>query len=109
MWEDVGLEINMSKTKLMSKNKDLENYKIGDQNVENVNEYTYLGQTMAIQNRMVGEIQARIGNGWKAYWKHKYIFRSKMSIRAKTKILESNILPVLTYGAQRPELCLNIR
>ncbi len=48
---------------------------------------------------MVGELQARIGNGWKAYWKHKYIFWSKMSIRDKTKILENSI-PVLTYSAQ---------
>ncbi len=60
----------------------------------------YLGQTMAIWNRMIGEIQARIRNGWKTYWKHKHIFRSKMSIRAKTKILKSSILPVLSYGAQ---------
>ncbi len=37
----VGLEINMSKTKLMLKNKDFEN-------VENVNVYKYLGQTMAM-------------------------------------------------------------
>ncbi len=84
----------------MSKNNDLENYKIGDETAENIEGYKYLGQTLAIQNRMVGEIQARIGNGWKAYWKHKYIFRSKMSIKAKIKILESSILSVLTYSVQ---------
>ncbi len=100
--QDIYLQVWLcQKTKLLSKNKDLENYKTGDQIIEIIKEYKYLGQKMAMQNknRMDGEIQARIGNGWKAYWRHKHIFKSKMSIRAKTKILESSILPILTYDA----------
>ncbi len=63
-------------------------------------ECKYPGQKMAMQNRMDGETQARIGNGWKVYWKHKCIFRNKTSIKVKITILESSILPVLTYCAQ---------
>ncbi len=56
----------MSKTKLLSKKKDSENYKIVNQTVETI-KYKYVGQKMAVQNRMDGEIQARIGNRWEAY------------------------------------------
>ncbi len=46
---------------------------------------------------MDGEIQAETDG---KHTGNTYIFRSKMCIRTKTKILKSSVLPVLIYGAQ---------
>jgi len=46
------------------------------------------------------ELGTRIPNGGRAFWRLKSIWDSNMNIGLKTKVLESNVAPVLTYGAQ---------
>ena len=44
---------------------------------------------------------------WRAYWALKQVFKGKMEVRSKIKILEACIYPVLTYGAQAWTLTQN--
>ena len=67
----VGLKINVGKTKLMT--NDIPDYifKIGDEPVEYVQEFTYLGQLISFHERQDKEIAKRIQNAWKQFWRLK--------------------------------------
>lgn len=66
-----------------------------------VDEYIYLGQVISTTDQMSREIQRRTSNAWKKYWSLKEVMKDKqLHIGLKTKIFESCILPVLTYGCQ---------
>lgn len=97
--EEVGLKINMSKTKFMSNNPKAKLLLDGTE-LEKVEEYSYLGQTISTNNKFNAEINKRIKNGWKSFWALKYVFKSKMKLPTKIKILDSCVIPSLTYGAQ---------
>ncbi|GBP03806.1 LINE-1 retrotransposable element ORF2 protein [Eumeta japonica] len=62
-----GLCMNLTKTKLMT-NAVKENIVIGEENIEYVDEYIYLGQTISINDQYSKEIDKRISNTWKRYW-----------------------------------------
>lgn len=94
-----GLEFNIDKTKYMS-NIEGGEICIGGNKLEKVKEYVYLGQIMSFEEKMDKEINARKNQAWKAYWSLKRIFKSKMSLKAKMKIMVSCIVPVIVYGAQ---------
>lgn len=95
----VGLVINASKTKYMS-NTDRGDVYANNNKIEKVNEYTYLGQILSFEDRTNKEIATRKRKAWAGFWALKQIFKSEMSTTSKIKILESNIIPILTYGAQ---------
>ena len=63
--------------------------------IEQVEEYVYLGQTISTKEGMEKEQKVRRAKAWKKFWT-----LSKMSIRSKIKILESCVIPVLSYGAE---------
>ncbi len=65
-----------------------------------VDDYRYLGQSTKFANNMDGIIRERISNAWKAFWANKIIWKSKMKNEQKVKILDSCVMPALTYGAQ---------
>lgn len=95
-----GLELNAKKTKLMT-NSTEDIIKLDNQELEYVNEYTYLGQTMSFNNATRKEIQRRISAAWSKFWGLKFILTSKAySIKMKKDIMDSCILPLLLYGAQ---------
>lgn len=95
-----GLQINIEKTKIIS-NRNL-NMDIGLENstIEKVEEFTYLGQLISMEECQTKEINARITKAWKSYWTLKDILKSNISMKQKTKIINTCILPVLTYGSQ---------
>lgn len=95
----VGLEINFDKTKVMT-NHILTSIQINGENVEYVNDYIYLGKQLSFREIDKEEVERRIGSAWKRYWSLKHILKSKLSIKLKKKVLDSCVLPCLTYGCQ---------
>lgn len=100
---EVGLKINIEKTKIMSsENIDNNNkIKLNNKVIEEVDSYIYLGQRISLtKSNQEEEINRRIKLGWAAFSNWKEAFRSKMDQNLKTKLFNQNILPVLTYGAE---------
>lgn len=95
----VGLEINFDKTKVITNNT-LTPIQINGQNVEYVNDYLYLGKQLSFREIDSEEVERRIGSAWKRYWSLKHILKSKLPIKLKKKVLDSCVLPCLTYGCQ---------
>ncbi|CAF4772984.1 unnamed protein product [Pieris macdunnoughi] len=95
-----GLSMNPTKTKVMT-NAIKENIVIGQENIEYVDEYIYLGQLISIKYQYSNEIDRRICNIWKRYWSLKEIVKNKtIPMAIKTKLYNTCILPCLTYGCQ---------
>lgn len=67
---------------------------------EGVGEFTYLGITVSICNRITDEIQTRTVNGNRAYYLRKGLFTSSLISRnAKLKLYDTLIRPVVIYTA----------
>ena len=76
--------------------------------IERINEYVYLGQILSFEDRANKELAARKKKAWAGFWALKQIFKNNnMSTKSKIKILESNVMPILTYGAQTWSLTKN--
>ena len=95
-----GLLMNVSKTKIMSKNPDSGSKGNCKPEFETVKETKYLGQIISLENKWEKEINNRIALGWKKFWSLKHIFKGNYSIKNKTEILNSCVLPVIAYGSQ---------
>lgn len=96
----VGLTMNPDKTKVMSNHIRTPICLNSDQ-IEYVDEYTYLGQIIAPESQMQKEINIRIGNAWKKFWSLKEVMKNPhIPLTDKTTVFNSCILPCLTYGAQ---------
>ncbi len=95
-----GLSMNLTKTEYMSNRKGVNEPWIDDTKISKVEKYKYLGQLTKFNSNMETVITKRISNAWKTFWAHKTILKSKMKLGLKIKILESCVIPVLTYGAQ---------
>lgn len=97
---DIGLQLNTSKTKVAT-NSAKNSMRINDITLEYVENYTYLGKQISFKNtRHSDELERRINITWKKYWYHKEVLKSKLPLKLKKKIMDSCILPCLTYGAQ---------
>ena len=97
----VGMKMNMNKTKVMfNPCCTKEQIVVGEQVIEEVEEYTYLGQSIAFNKDLDREIKRRISLGWAAYGKHKNILESELPICLKKKIVEQIIIPIMTYGCE---------
>jgi hypothetical protein len=97
---EVGLEINETKTMVMTNSKEV-NISINNNPIGNVDEYVYLGQIISFSDQMTKEIDKRIANDWKKYWSLREIMKStKLGIAIKRKTFDTCILPYLTYGCE---------
>ena len=86
-------------TKYMN-NRDADNLKVENIEIERVEEYTYLGRIISFEQGLNKELLERKKKAWRGYWSLKQIFKGKMRLNSKIKILESCVIPILTYGAQ---------
>jgi len=68
--------------------------------IEEVEDYTYLGQVVSFREGMEKELRARKSRAWNGFWALKGIFKGEMNLKSKIKIWEMCVLPVLCYGAQ---------
>lgn len=97
---EVGLEINISKTKMMTNSVPVD-ITINGQKLEYVEEYVYLGQIISPNDQTSKEINKRIATGWNKYWALKEIMKSKkLSMKIKKKTFDTCILPCITYGCE---------
>lgn len=98
--KNVGLEMNISKTKMISNTK--ERVYIDGKEIEKVEEYVYLGHTIRVgKENQTAEIGRRIRLTWSAFGKMRYIFKnSGIPINLKRKVFDTCILPVATYGLE---------
>lgn len=94
-----GLKMNADKTKLMSKGEQTGIF-IYNKQIEYVEDYIYLGQLISLENQEDKEIDRRITNSWKQFWKHKHIFDANLTDNSKKYLFDATILPVMTYGSQ---------
>lgn len=100
--QQVGLKMNMDKTKIMSNvHVPPTPVLVGSSMLEVVDEYVYLGQTVKLgKSNFEKEVNRRIQLGWAAFGKLRSLFVSKIPQSLKTKVFNQCVLPVMTYGAE---------
>ncbi|CAH2096381.1 unnamed protein product [Euphydryas editha] len=98
--EKVGLEMNLEKTKLMT-NSTKTPIKIGNVCLDYVDSYIYLGKQVSFHlNNNFEEILRRINISWQKFWAHREILKGELPLSIKKAVMDSGILPCLTYGSQ---------
>ena len=74
---------------------------VDGERLEEVVEYKYLGRLLTPENEMAREIDERITAGWKRFGQYSTFLKDqKMPICLKRKIMNTVILPAMTYGAE---------
>jgi hypothetical protein len=106
--KEVGLEINVGKTKymLLSRNQNAgqnRDIKIANRSFENVSQFKYLGITVTNQNLIQEEIRRRLSSGNACY----HSVHSLLSSRLLSKNLKMRIYKtVILYGCETRSLTL---
>ena len=98
-----GLKINGEKTKTMTIGKEKEkiNITLEGEELEQVAEFVYLGGVITEDAESTRDIRKRIGLASAMFGKLRKLWRSgNISTRTKTKLYETLVIPVLTYGAE---------
>ncbi|KAI8420615.1 hypothetical protein MSG28_007859 [Choristoneura fumiferana] len=96
--QQVGLKMNMDKTKIMS-NVTPVPVIVGSDVLEVVDHYVYLGQVVQL---------GRIQLGWAAFGKLRDVFSSNIPQCLKTRVFDQCVLPVMTYGAETWSLTVGL-
>lgn len=102
-----GLHLNLSKTKIMTNHINKEILLL-DKKIEYVDELIYLGQLKSFTNQEEKEIKRRIDNTWKQFYNVKQILDSNITNTMKKYILDTTVLPTLTYGLETLGLTTNL-
>ncbi|XP_063404386.1 uncharacterized protein LOC134687857 [Mytilus trossulus] len=99
----VGLKINAQKTKIISLNYKTSKQPItlkGD-NIEEVENFTYLGTNISQDNGTSKNIMARINKARTSFCRLRTVWKTtSISRSTKIKIYNSNVKSVLLYGAE---------
>ena len=106
--QDVGLEINISKTKLLRLNQQtrqirgsVQTLHVGGEAIEEVDKYVYLGSIISKDGGAESDVQNRVRLANLAFGSLRHIWSSKrLSRRLKLKIFNSNVKSVLLYGCE---------
>ncbi|KAG1658688.1 Ubiquitin-related modifier 1 [Nymphon striatum] len=94
---EVGLEINLSETKVMfNRNVEIQPIMTGNVSMDQVDRYTYLGQLISIHRDWEPEVRRRVALGWQAFGRLNNVWRSKLPFCLKRKVYDKCDLPVLT-------------
>jgi hypothetical protein len=110
--KEVGLEINVEKTKYMmvSRHQNVgrnRNLKIANRSFGNVFQFRYLGTTVTNQNLIQEEIKRRLKSGNACYHSVQNLLSSRLlSKNLKIRIYKTIILPVVLYGCETWSLTL---
>lgn len=95
-----GLKINKKKTESLRINaRNNSAFKVGEEDVNDVATFTYLGAKVTTTGGASEDITKRIGNARHAYYRLRKIWSSSV-LRRKTKlrIFQANVVSVLLYG-----------
>ena len=63
-----GLDMNISKTKILNNQNTIYNLKIDNERVDGVKSVIYLGQKISCKNLQEEEIERRITLAWNKFW-----------------------------------------
>ena len=99
---EVGLMINIEKTKSFTTEKDKQiNMSLQNQTLEQVENFIYLGHNISCRGDHAPALDHRISLGWRAVNKNKILLTSKrIPLNIKTKIYKTYVSPVITYGLE---------
>ena len=105
--KEVGLLINIGKTKVLSKHV-APNPRITIDGIalEVVDDFQYLG---AFVNDTMRDFNYRKAKAWLAFWKLKKIWRSNATIDLKVKFFNASVLSVLLYATETYVMNANIQ
>jgi hypothetical protein len=100
-----GMKMNKKKTKVMcneiAKRRPRKGITIDGETLEEVAEYKYLGRMLTSRNEMSTEINQRITAGWRRFGQYSHFLKDKnIPNNLKKRIMDTVILPSLTYGAE---------
>lgn len=95
----VGLEMNRSKTKMMS-NGHHTDITLNGESLEYVEDFIYLGQLISFKDKNKKETSRRITNGWKQFWNLNHLLKLRLPMKQKKEIFDSSIISVLNYASQ---------
>ena len=100
-----GMIMNKKKTKIMcnktAKKSARSGISVNNEVLEEVNEYQYLGRLMTSENEIGAEVDKRIKIGWQKFGQYSNFMKDKkMPICLKRKVLNTVIIPAMTYGAE---------
>ena len=105
----VGLEMNLNKTKVMTNSQQYPLH-LDQKPLEYVDSYIYLGKQISCKKQSNElEVDRRITNAWKKFWSLKEILKGTIPINLKKKIMDSCVLPSLTYGCQTWKFTLRVK
>ena len=97
----VGLEMNLSKTKVMfNRHASSRIISAGSSTLEEVESYLYLGQLVTANHDMEPEVKRRIAIGWQAFAKYNKVWKSTLPTCLKRKVLDQCVIPSMTYGSE---------
>ena len=95
--DQIGLQINSTKTKIMDLTNSTENITSNGQILEKVQSFTYLGSKLSKYGDTMKEINTRIAIAGNAFTKLTNIWKSKdLNTHSKIKLFRSCVIPVLT-------------
>lgn len=97
--KNVGLNINVHKTKILT-NREKIPISTATGQIEYNDDYIYLGHLISFKSCNEKEISRRIKSTWTKYWQMKEIFKSSLPTNLKTKVMETCLIPCLTYACQ---------
>ncbi|CAK1582177.1 unnamed protein product [Parnassius mnemosyne] len=96
----VGLDMNVSKTKIMTNSLNVP-INIKGNNIEYVINYIYLGKQISfMKTNNEDEVERRKNIAWRKFWSLKEILKGKYSMKIKSTVMDTCLLPSLLYGCQ---------
>lgn len=102
--KDIGLVVNVEKTKYMLASKrvsQVTSFKYRVNEFERVRDFQYLGSTVTESNDTTAEVRKRISAGNKSYFASLPMLKSKhLSRKLKLQIYTTIIKPVVLYGSE---------
>jgi len=110
--KDIGLEVNVDKTKYLIMSRDQNagrshSMKADNSCIERVEEFKYLGTTLTSKSSIHEEIRSRLKVGNACYYSVQNLLSSSLlSKKLKIKIHRTIILPVVLYGCETWSLTL---
>ena len=100
--ETVGLKIHPGKTKVLRVQASSEEaIMLGDNALENVDSFTYLGSILDKKGGVTADIRSRIGKARQNFGRLRPVWKSpKLKTKTSLRILNSNVKSVLLYGSE---------
>eukprot|EP00795_Rhopilema_esculentum_P008762 gene8762-biopygen9749 len=100
-----GMKMNRKKTKIMcneiARKRRRKKIIVDGEQLEEVDDDKYLGRLLTPGNEMAKEIDERVTSAWKRFGQYSTFLRDqRMPMCLKRKIMNTVILPSMTYGAE---------